>query len=62
MTTIEVSLKDAMAVQNIVNDMRHLRGQVNWISTTAFQIEDEDLAEETVEELVRLELEIECYY
>ena len=62
MTTLEISIRDARVAQNIINDMRHLNGLVNWTSTTSLEIEDEELAEDLVEELERLEIEVECYY
>ena len=62
MTTLEISIRDARNAQMIINDMRYWNGLVNWTSTTTLEVEDDVLAEDLVEELTRLEIEVECYY
>ena len=62
MTTLEISLRDARNAYNIIRDMRYLQNFITWTSTTTLIISDEDLAMDLIEELERLEIEIECNY
>lgn len=62
MTTLEISLRHARNAYNIIRDMRYLQNFITWTSTTTLIISDEELALDLIEELERLEIEIECYY
>jgi hypothetical protein len=42
--------------------MRYLQNFITWTSTTTLVISDEELAMDLIEELERLEIEVECNY
>jgi hypothetical protein len=62
MTTLEISLRHAKNAYNIIRDMRYLQNFITWTSTTTLVISDEELAMDLIEELERLEIEVECNY
>jgi hypothetical protein len=62
MATLEISLRHARNAYNIIRDMRYLQNFITWTSTTTLVISDEELAMDLIEELERLEIEVECNY
>jgi hypothetical protein len=62
MTTLEISLKHARSAYEIIRDMRYLQNFITWTSTTTLIVSDEEMAMDLIEELERLEIEIECNY
>ena len=62
MTTLEISLRHAKAAYEIIRDMRFLQNFISWTSTTTLEVYDEEMALDLIEELERLEIEVECNY
>ncbi len=62
MTTLEISLRHAKSAYEIIRDMRFLQNFISWTSTTTLEVYDEEMALDLIEELERLEIEVECNY
>jgi len=62
MTTLEISLRHAKNAYEIIRDMRYLQNFITWTSTTTLVISCEEMALDLIEELERLEIEVECNY
>lgn len=58
MKEIEISIRDARQVAMIIEDMRFLRGFISWTSTTTFEVEDPEMADELYTELARMGCEV----